>query len=176
MIVENKKSIARKKYLNKNKIIKPRKKYDAGVKAIACKMKENGYSEKFITRITGANLGTRSKWHTQYNKSKQKGYIKPEIKKKGPKNKLLYYTLDIIIQKNRHLQATQICFLYNNLVEKKVCLTTLGKGIRDLGYRRVKGELRFNKMDENKAAIAAKEIEQMIENSKDSSKNTAVFF
>ena len=68
MTVANKKSIAKKKYLNKNKIIKPRKKYDAGVKAIACKMKKNGYSEKFITRITGANLDTRSKWHAEYNK------------------------------------------------------------------------------------------------------------
>lgn len=172
----NKRAKARNKYLKNNPIRPKRNKYTDDVKLIAIKMKENGYSEEEITKITKATPGTRAKWNSEYKKSKKEGYIKEPKKKCGRKLKVNIDILDKLIKENRKLDGKKIRFLYNTKTGETVCCNTILAAIKRLGYKRCKGELRFDKFDEKLSNEAEIKINKVIKESKENINNYVPFF
>ena len=144
------------------KVIIRRRKYDLGIKKLACEMHEKNYSKKEIIKIIDVPSGTLGKWLAQNKKEKQPGYFAPKPKQKGKPRKILYYSLYTIIQNNRQMNMTQIALLYMNMVDNNVCKNTVINAIHATNYKRVKGIKRYYGIDENAAEESKKEIEDQI--------------
>ena len=176
MIKEDKKLIIANNEDKKNQINTKRKHYSEDIKELACRMKKEGYSEKFITRLTKASSGTRAKWHAEYNKSQKEGYIKKTPLKKGRPTKVKIEKLDSLVSKNRQLNGKQMCLLYNNQNENKVCANTILKAIKNLKYNKVKGSKRYYEANEEEAAEYQKKLNVIIEASRKKNSNIVICF
>lgn len=96
--------------------------------------------------------------------------------KKGRPTKVKIEKLDSLVAKNRQLNGKQICLLYNNQNEDKVCSNTILKAIKNLKYNKVKGKKRYYEANEEEVAEYQKKLNEIIEEICNKSSNIVVCF